>query len=120
MTNTTDYTNWREATAWQIAGAFKLKRFNAVILTVYIFGGRGFAENRDWDNALKCLGDAIKDSGIIPDDDVRGIKFVRTNYLTREEHMAKLGGRGPNSVADLDARCFIHLADATGYDRWAS
>lgn len=107
-TNTDKYRTWREATAWEIKANFK-GAGPLVKVYVRIFGGRGFAESRDLDNLLKCLGDAIADSGVIPSDKAKDLKAWDIAYLDREEHMAALGSAAPSKPDMLNARCLVRI-----------
>lgn len=124
--NTDEYTRWRETAALRLKMKYPDGFSEPVVVFYWIYGGKGFMERRDHDNAMKCIGDAMKDSGIIrivdasgetkSDDDVRYIKSWRPWYFTREEVMAILKGRGPKKAADLVARCFVHVAPASKVD----
>jgi hypothetical protein len=68
-----------------------------------------FAENRDLDNVQKTIGDALKESGVVPDDSVRYLKAWRIEYFDRKEHLSALGANRPSNASDLKARCLIKL-----------
>lgn len=127
---TKTYTLWKDNAASVIREKWGTEAFTGpVVGFVWIYGGKGFMESRDWDNVLKCLGDATVDAEILkapeglPDliggkdrkggDDVRSIKGWRTWYFTRAEHMAITGGAAARKEDDLVARLFLQIVPAS-------
>lgn len=131
-----EYETWIQATSLQIKAAFG-RLTPPVRVWVYIYGGKarkkyvhgrgktlrevsvGFTEGQDLDNVQKCIGDAIKEAGVLirreadgterSDDSVRFIKAWRVEYFTRDEHLARLGDSRPKRADDLYAKCLIHI-----------
>lgn len=115
-----DYETWIEAVALQLKVGFR-KVEPPVRIWLYLYAGKGvkvqtktgfkltelIQDRQDIDNIQKCVGDALKESGIIPDDSVQYIRSWRIEYFDREEHLAKLGPSRPRNKADLKARVLI-------------
>jgi hypothetical protein len=133
MANTKEYKAWREQNAALFSAAYGPHHFRVpVVLCIWIFGGRGFMENSDWDNLTKCIGDAIVDSGVIApaeglkplesgnerrgEDDVRHIRGHFTRFLTRQEHWEKIGSPAQIKPDDLHARVFVKMVPASEVD----
>jgi hypothetical protein len=125
---TAEYKKFRSETVEAILAKYSKGQFmEPVVVYVWIMGGRGFRENRDWDNTLKCIGDSLVDSGILPiptgpdlasgneregADDVRGIKGWRTYYFTRKEHVDLTKGAA-GKADDINARIFVQIIEAS-------
>lgn len=121
------YENWLEKTGSVIVAHFGSLRGHRLKVTVHIYGGRGvweervvkgvltkklaegFAESRDLDNAIKCLGDCLKECKVIRDDSVRYIAEWSPRYFTLEEHLAILGDSRPSRKSDVYAKCYIKV-----------
>jgi hypothetical protein len=123
------YTAWTEAAVDSILAKYQPGQFSGpVVVYLWVFGGRGFMESRDWDNVQKCVGDALVAAKVLPvpidapalpegreregGDDVRSLKGWRTHYLTRTEHVAITGGK----VDQVQARLFVQIVDAKAVD----
>ena len=52
-----------------------------VMIAVTIFGGDGFSERRDIDNAMKAAQDILVVAGVLPDDCVRYVVEISGRYL---------------------------------------
>lgn len=126
---TEDYKAWAETAKAALQAKYQPGQFKGpVIVCVWLYGGRGFMESRDWDNVQKCVGDALADAGILPSpgtdkegneregtDDVRAIKGWRTHYFTRQEHVDITGGAA-GKVDTVNARLFVQIIDAQGVE----
>jgi hypothetical protein len=123
---TKEYTAWAQRAAKAILQKYQAGQFDGpVVVYLWVFGGRGFIESRDWDNVQKCVGDVLVDTGVLPKpppakkgdepkdgtDDVRSIKGWRTWYLTRAEHVAITGGAA-GKPDNIRARLFVQIVPA--------
>lgn len=123
------YAVWKESAKAALLGKYQPGQFDRpVVVYLWLFGGSGFIESRDWDNVQKCVGDAMAEAGVLPvpakaeplsdgrertgGDDVRSIKGWRTHYLDRAEHAQLVGGK----AKDLQARLFVQIVDAAAVD----
>lgn len=111
---TREYSDWIEEAAWLLKSLLRNEGVRPpVVVHMTIYGGRGFAVNRDLDNVAKCVGDALVESKVIESDDVRNIRRWVLSFYSAEEHLAILGGNRPSNKATLQARLLV------GFETWS-
>ena len=122
------YVQWTEQAVKALLDKYQPGQFTEpVVVCLWVLGGRGFLESRDWDNVQKCVGDALVKADVLPrrldskkqeqagDDDVRSIKGWRTHYLTRDEHV-KLTSGASGRAEIVKARLYVRLVPASMVD----
>lgn len=86
MGKTAEYKSWLEATGLQLRCELSKVKALPAAIRVEIRGGEGFPESRDLDNCLKPIGDAIRASGIIPNDRVSEVVEYTIKYIRGDRH----------------------------------
>lgn len=94
MHKSKDYVQWLEHVGWLLKRDLPHVRNARVGVRIDVHGGKGFTKRRDMDNCLKPVLDALRESGVIEDDNVQYVKWVCAEYHEPESKKA-------------DATCFV-------------
>lgn len=83
------YSRWLEQSAWLLARDLPHVKGARVGVEVSIYGGRGFPKSRDVDNCQKAVLDCLQRAGVIENDNVQCVKWVRVEYFDPESRKAE-------------------------------
>lgn len=84
-----DYTAWLEHCGWLLARDLPHVKGKPVGVEVHIYGGKGFTKARDIDNCLKPVLDCLRHAGVIEEDNVQVVKWVKGEYHEPESRKAE-------------------------------